>query len=65
MSQADVLVTVSGGVAHVEVRRPELTVEVRDYDVDGADEDELIWTDESGDRCFRYFVGVEEQAPAR
>lgn len=55
MSRLDVHVTVEGGVATVTVNRPDITVEVRDYDVEGSD-DELLWTDENGDRCVRYFV---------
>ena len=60
MSKLDVMVTVEGGVAQVDVFTPGLVVEVRDYDVDHADEDgECIWTDEHGDRCWRYFEEKE------
>ena len=55
MNEADVLVTVLGGVADVKVRTPGLVIEVRDYDVDGV-EDDLLWTDEDGGRCVRYFT---------
>ena len=62
MCKADVLVTVEGGVAQVNVFKPETVVEVRDYDIEGADEsDEFIWVDEHGDRCRRYFVKKEEE----
>ena len=64
MNQADVLVTVEGGVADVDVRTPNVTVEVRDYDVDGIEEDhELLWTDENGDRCVRYIVTSDTASP--
>ena len=62
MCKADVLVTVEGGVAQVDVFKPETVVEVRDYDTEGADEkDEFVWLDEHGDRCRRYFVKGGEQ----
>ena len=54
MNPPDVQVTVEGGVANVQVNKPGITVEVRDYDVDGV-EDDRLWTDENGDRCVRYF----------
>jgi hypothetical protein len=63
MNQADALVMVIGGVAHVLVRTPRITVEVRDYDVDGCDDNKL-WTDENGDRCVRYFVTHDINPPA-
>jgi len=57
MNPPDVQVTVEGGVADVQVNKPGVTVEVRDYDVDGIDDDhELLWTDENGDRCVHYLV---------
>jgi hypothetical protein len=56
MSRPDAIVTIAGGVADVTVRTPGFAIEVRDYDVDGV-EDELLWTDENGDRCVRYFAG--------
>ena len=55
MNPPDVQVTVVGGVADVQVNKPNVIVEVRDYDVDGVDENhELLWTDEDGERCVRY-----------
>ena len=60
MNPPDVRVTVEGGVADVQVNKPGVTVEVRDYDVDGV-EDELLWTDENGDRCVRYFVPGDDE----
>ena len=61
----DVLVTVEGGVADVQVYKPGVVVEVRDYDVDGADDDQdLLWTDENGDRCVRYAVTHDADMPA-
>ena len=61
MNPADVQVTVEGGVADVRVNKPGITVEVMDYDVEGIDDDhELLWTDESGDHCMRYFAGPDE-----
>jgi hypothetical protein len=57
MRKPDVMVTVEGGVAQVEVSKPGIVVEVRDFDVEGADEgDERLRTNEEGDRCWRYFV---------
>ena len=57
MNRPDVNVTVEGGVADVQVNKPGVTVEVRDYDVDGIEDDhELLWTDQNGDRCVRYLV---------
>ena len=62
MRKPDVMVTVEGGVAQVDVFKPGIVVEVRDFDVDGADEDdEFIWTNEEGDRCWRYFVEKDDE----
>jgi hypothetical protein len=55
MSQPNAIVIIEGGVADVTVRTPGFVIEVRDYDVDGTEE-ELLWTDENGDRCVRYFA---------
>ena len=55
MSQPNAIVIIEGGVADVTVRTPGIVIEVRDYDVDGTEE-ELLWTDENGDRCVRYFA---------
>ena len=45
MRKPDVMVTVEGGVAQVDVFKPGIVAEVRDFDVDGADEsDENLWT---------------------
>ena len=62
MNPPDVQVTVEGGVAHVRVNKPGVTVEVRDYDVDGNDDHELIWTDENGERCIRYIETCEVES---
>ena len=65
MNPPDVHVTVEGGVADVQVNKPNVIVEVRDYDVDGvADDHELLWTDENGDRCMRYIVTHDVEIPA-
>jgi hypothetical protein len=57
MRNPDVMVTVEGGVAQVDVFKPGIVVEVRDFDVEGADEsDENLWANEEGDRCWRYFT---------
>ena len=65
MNPPDVQVTVEGGVADVQVNKPGVTVEVRDYDVDGIDDDhELLWTDQNGDRCVRYLVTHDVETPA-
>jgi hypothetical protein len=61
MTPPDAIVIIEGGVADVTVRTPGLVIEVRDYDVDGVDED-LLWMDEHGDRCVRYFA--EHDPPA-
>ena len=54
-----------GGVADVQVNSPNITVEVRDYDVDGVEDDhELLWTDENGDRCVRYLVTHDVETPS-
>lgn len=64
MNAPDVHVTVEGGVADVQVNKPNIIVEVRDYDVDGVDDDhELLWTDENGDRCVRYLVTHDVESP--
>ncbi len=61
MRKPDVMVTVEGGVAQVNVFKPGIVVELRDFDVEGvSDEEEFIWTDENGDRCWRYFVDKQE-----
>jgi len=60
MRKSDVMVTIEGGVAQVDVLSPGVLVEVRDFDVEGADEDaSFLWINEEGDRCWRYFVGDE------
>jgi len=59
MNPPDAVVTIEGGVADVSVRTPGLVIEVRDYDVDGVDED-LLWTDENGDECVRYFASQDD-----
>ena len=64
MNAPDVQVTVVGGVADVQVNSPNITVEVRDYDVDGVDEVDL-WTDEEWNRCMRYFETHGDAAPQR
>lgn len=66
MKKPDVIVKVEGGVAEVTVYKPKIVVEVRDFDVEGADEgDEFMWRDENGDLCWRYFVekDAEEVKP--
>lgn len=65
MRKPDVMVTVEGGVAQVDVYKPGILVEVRDFDVEDVDEgDEFIWTNEEGDKCRRYFVdGNDPDAP--
>ena len=64
MRKPDVMVTVEGGVAQVDVFKPGIVVEVRDFDVEGADAtDKNLWTNEEGDRCWRYFVGEEQPPP--
>ena len=65
MNPPDVQVTVEGGVANVQVNNPNITVEVRDYDVDGIDDDyDLLWTDDNGDRCVRYLVTQDVKTPS-
>lgn len=60
MRKSDAMVTIEGGVAQVDVFTPGVLVEVRDFDVEGADEDAaFLWINEAGDRCWRYFVGDE------
>ena len=60
MRKSDAMVTIEGGVAQVDVFTPGVLVEVRDFDVEGADEDAaFLWINEEGDRCWRYFVGTE------
>jgi len=61
MNPPDVLVTIKGGVADVTVHTPGFVIEVRDYDVDGV-EDDLLWKDENGDCCARYFAEHEQPA---
>ncbi len=61
MNTPNAIVTIEGGVADVTIHTPGTVIEVRDYDVDGTEE-ELLWTDENGDRCVRYFA--EHDPPA-
>ena len=62
MRKPDVMVTVEGGVAQVDVFKPGIVVEVRDFDVDGANEDdEFIWINEEGDRCWRYVIEKDKE----
>ena len=64
MNSPDVHVTVQGGVADVQVNNPNITVEVRDYGVDGVvDDHEMLWTDENGDRCVSYLVTHDVETP--
>ena len=44
-----VIVTVSGGIADVTEKPNDLEVEIRDYDVEGMEED-VLKTDEDGDK---------------
>ena len=64
MNLPDVHITVEGGVADVQVNKPGVTVEVRDYDVDGIDDHELLWTDQNGDRYVRYLVTHDVETPS-
>lgn len=61
MSQPDAIVTIEGGVADVTIHTPGIVIEVRDYDVEYV-EDEQLWTDEHGDRCVRYFAEHDPSA---
>jgi hypothetical protein len=62
MRKPDVMVTIEGGVAQLDVFKPGIVVEVRDFDVEGADEsEENLWTNEEGNRCWRYFVEKESE----
>jgi hypothetical protein len=61
MNRPGAIVTIEGGVADVTVRTPGFVIEVRDYDVDGI-EDDLLWPDENGDRCVRYFAEHDRSA---
>lgn len=49
----DVLVVVEGGLARVSVLTPGLRVELRDYDIDGAEPD-YLHRDAYGDDCAAY-----------
>ena len=65
MNAPDVLVTLEGGVADVQVKKPNIIAEVRNYDVDGVDDDhELLWTDANGDRWVRYHVTHNVETPS-
>ncbi len=65
MDLPNVQVCVVGGVADVRVFTQGVTVEVRDYDAEGVvDDEELLWTDENGERCTRYTATAEEAEPA-
>ena len=64
MSQPNAIVVIEGGVADVTVHTPGFVIEVRDYDVDGVD-DELLWRDEHGDRCVRYFASADDEGGGR
>ena len=61
MSRPNAIVTIEGGVADVTIHTPGLVIEVRDYDVEFV-ADELLWTDEHGDRCVRYFATHDPSA---
>jgi hypothetical protein len=61
MTRSDAIVTITGGVADVTVCTPGIVIEVRDYDVDGV-EDDLLGTDEHGNRCVRYLAEHEQPA---
>jgi hypothetical protein len=61
MSRPDAIVTIEGGVVDVTIHTPGLVIEVRDYDVEYVD-DEQLWTDAHGDRCVRYFAERDPSA---
>jgi hypothetical protein len=61
MSQPHAIVVVEGDVADVTIHTPGIVIEVRDCDVDGTEE-ELLWMDENGDRCVRYFAEHDPSA---
>jgi hypothetical protein len=64
MNQPDVEVTVVGGVADVQVNKPGITAEVRDYDVDCVEDEKSLDTDDNGDRCVRYVVSHQDHSQA-
>jgi len=49
-----VIITIRGGVAEILRKDEKVTIEIRDYDVDGIIEDRLdMDEDENGDRFIR------------
>lgn len=62
-TKKEVVLSVLGGVVDVEVVPIGIAVKVRDYDVDGCDEDKLT-RDEHGNWCCESIYGADvEQAP--
>ncbi len=54
---SDVVVTLEGGMATVEVKRKGLIAELRDYDVEKTTETHPeLWTDSDGRTCTRRYV---------
>ena len=61
MNTPDVLVTVEGGVADVQVNKPNIIVEVRDYDVDGVEDDHELALDGRKRRSLRALSRNEQR----
>lgn len=54
---SDIVVTLEGGMATVEVKRKGLIAELRDYDVEQTDATHPeLWTDSDGRTCARRYV---------
>lgn len=61
ITNPNVLVSIDGGVASVNVNRNNLVAEVRDYDVGRTAENHPhLWTDENGRCCARQYVTGDE-----
>jgi len=57
----DAVVTVKRGTASVDVRRKDLVVEVRDYDVEGTNNAHpSYWIDENDVPCTRTYVNAPD-----
>ena len=66
MHRPSARVMVSADKVIVDSLAPDITVEVRDYNVAHfAEDDRRLWTDEKGRRCIQYFVETPSEAAER
>lgn len=60
-ARKEVVVTVTGGVAYVEEIPPGIIVKIRDYDIEGCDEDKLM-QDKEGNRYIEAVLTEDDMS---